>query len=163
LRPQVLRAQLGQLQRGLDVVRTVPDNANEEAYPLGYALCTYDEVASPRVLVRLESARYLVNRVGTAVDADLLGATHLLGRIGLSHAAGATGAAVRPFVIGEDTTRVDAAARAFDAETYPGYANPDGLAEGSPELDQARLSDNTGITPEDLIQIMEAQPNPMAR
>jgi hypothetical protein len=54
-------------------------------------------------------------------------------------AAGAT----RPFVIGEDTARVNAAARAFDAETYPGYANPDGLAEGSPELDQARLSDNS--------------------
>jgi hypothetical protein len=58
-------------------------------------------------------------------------------------ATDATAAAARPFVIGEDTARVDAAARAFDAETYPGYANPDGLAEGSPELDQARLSDNS--------------------
>lgn len=54
-----------------------------------------------------------------------------------------TAAAARPFVIGEDTARVNAAAKAFDAETYPGYSNPDGLAEGSPELGQARLSDNS--------------------
>jgi DNA/RNA non-specific endonuclease len=50
---------------------------------------------------------------------------------------------VRPVVIGEQQSRVDYAARMFDAETYPGLtAEEAGLPEGGDELKAARLQHN---------------------
>ncbi len=50
---------------------------------------------------------------------------------------------LRPVVIGEDQPRVNYAAERFDAETYPGLSADEARhAEGSAELDAARLAHN---------------------
>ena len=50
---------------------------------------------------------------------------------------------LRPVVIGEDQPRVNYAAERFDAETYPGLSPDEARrAEGSAELDAARLAHN---------------------
>ena len=50
------------------------------------------------------------------------------------------GGSLAPAVIGEGMPRATQAAQAFGADTYPGFANVDGLTGDA--LNEARLSDN---------------------